>query len=136
MKFEDARAAIYARINTGWGATYPTEVIEWENRQTVDRDNSSGPFLAVEVLFNDGYQAELGSAPMVRYNGAIYCVVYVRQGQGSKLGFDRLDYLAGLLGVTAFGGVNTQAPRPVPGHDEPGWYRHLLRIPFFISSKP
>jgi len=136
MDFEDARAAIFARIDTGWSAAYPTEPAEYENRRTVDRNAHPGPFLAVEVVFADGEQAELGTDPMIRYPGAIYCVVYVRPGAGTATGLARQGYLATLLGVKQFGGVNTLAPKPVPGHDVPGWYRHILRVPFFFHSKP
>jgi hypothetical protein len=136
MDFEAARAAIFARVDAGWTATYPAEPVEYENRRTVDRNAHPGPFLAVELVWSDGEQAELGNDPLIRYRGAIYCVVYVREGEGSAVGQTRLGYLASLLGVTSFGGVHTQAPKPVPGHDVPGWYRHILRVPFYFGTKP
>lgn len=135
MNFEDARAAIFARIATGMAATYSTDPVEYENRRTVDRNSAPGPFLAVEIAWAPGEQASLGTSPLMRYRGAVYCVVYLRPGAGSKLATDRLSYLAGLMGVTQFGGVTTQAPAPVPGHPEPGWERYLLRVPFYFNSQ-
>ena len=136
MDFEAARAAIFARIDAGWASNYPGEPVEYENRRTVDRNEALGPFLAVELVWAKPEQASLGTAPLVRYSGAIYCVVYVRPGSGSSVSLKRLGYLAGLLNTASFSGVQTQVAEPVPGQDLPGWYRHILRVPFYFHNQP
>jgi len=134
MTFEGARAAIYGRLNTIWAAANPTVPVRYENRLLVDLATETDPFLACEVLFNDGEQISLGITPAHRVEGAIYLAVWVKEDTGTAVPLGLIDGLFDLFKTTAFGGVNTRAPRPLPGHDHKGWYITTLRVPFWFDQ--
>lgn len=134
MNFESARVAVYSRLNTAWSASHPTMKVRYENNLTVDLNTEMAPFLTCELLFNDGAQLSLGSSPGVRYEGAIYLSVWAKESSGTSAALTRLGELALLFQMAAFGGVNTRAPRPLPGRVQAGWYVLTLRIPFWFDQ--
>ena len=136
MDFEAARAAICGRLNTGYGAAYSSEPIEYENRKKVDRSAQVTPFLGIEIHYADGEMVGIGADVPRRYHGAAYLVVYTKAGAGAAIGTVRLSYLDTLFAAKQFGGVNTLAPKPLPMPDLDGWHRHCLRIPFYFDTTP
>lgn len=134
MNFEVARAAIYARLSTLMSDSYSTVPVRYENRLTVDFDTLETIFVACEIAWSDGVQASLGSTPLVRYSGAVYLAVWEKEGAGTSQALGILDALAASFKLAQFGGVNTHAPRPLPGQDQLGWYVLGLRIPFWVDQ--
>ncbi len=134
MNFEDARAAIYSRLNTFMAASYPAIPVRYENRLTVDFATLETLFVAAEIAFTDGTQMALGSSPPVRYQGTIFLNVWERDGAGTSEALGLLDALAVAFKTAQFGGVNTKAPRPMPGAFQPGWYVLAVRIPFWFDQ--
>jgi len=135
MNFADAQAAIYARLNTYWSAAHAGVPVDYENRFLVDLAAQQDPFIACDVLFNDGEQASIEADPMSRYRGAVYLAVWVREGSGTAAAFGFLSELGTLFATKAFGGLNTQAPRPLPGRRQAGWLVEVLRVPFWFDTK-
>jgi len=135
MTFEDARAAIYGRLHTGWSANYAAVPVEYQNQDRIDMAIAAGPFLSCEILFNDGDQASIEEAPMTRYRGAIYLSSWVRAGGGAATGLGHTGYLAGLFKYKTFGGVNTLAPVPMPALRQDGWMGTPLRVPFWFDDR-
>jgi hypothetical protein len=133
MNFDDARAAIYGRLDTAWGASHPTMPVRYENRMAVDLDKEKSPFVACELLFTDGEQIELSANPGTRYQAAIYLSAWAKEDSGTSDSLKDLSELALLFGMKSFGGVNTRAARPLPGRVESGWYVLTLRVPFWID---
>lgn len=136
MKFEDARAAIFARLNTYWAAAHPTIPVDYENRMQVDLATQVPPFITCELALNDGAQVSIEAAPVVRYAGAIYLAVWVREGGGSKQALELLGELSDQFKTTRFSGVTTQAPRPLPAQHKVGWLAYAVRVPFWFDDTP
>lgn len=136
MTFDDARAAIVGRLKATLDASNPTTAVSYENRATVDLATQAAPFVACEVLFNDGEQASMELAPVVRYSGAIWLAVAVKEGEGTKTALVILGTLAAAFKTVSFGGVVAQAPRPMPGFRRDGWYYEPIRVPFYFDDIP
>lgn len=134
MDFEDARAAIYSRLDEGMNATYPGTLVVYENRLNVDLSTQTAPFVAAEIHWNDGRQIGMEASPAARYEGAIYLAVYVKEYEGAAAALALLGYLAGLFKAKSFGGVNTRIARPLPGRPDRGWYAYTLRVPFWFDD--
>lgn len=134
MNFEDARAAIYARLDTAWTAAHPTVPALYENRLAVDLAGRTDPFIACEILFNDGEQVSMEKTPVLRFFGAIYLSVWVKEKEGTKIALTYLGELSDLFKAASFGGVNTRAPRPLPGRPQDSWYVSTLRVPFWFDQ--
>lgn len=134
MNFEAARAAVYERLNTKMASAYASVPVRYENRLTVDFATLETIFVACELALSDGTLASLGSTPMVRYSGAIYLAVWEKEGAGTSQALGILDALAIEFKAVQFGGVNTKAPRPLPGQAQDGWYVLSLRIPFWFDQ--
>lgn len=136
MKFNDARAAIYSRLDTLMTASYASIPVRYENRLDVDLSAQVEPFLGVELIFNDGVQASLGRQIIVRYPGAIYLSVFTKQGEGIADALTLLASLADTFKTVTFSGVVCSAPRPLPARPHQGWYVHTLRVPFHFDDVP
>lgn len=136
MNFEDARAAIYGRLATGMAATYPLVSVEYENRVVIDLARQVDPWISCEIVWSDGDQVSIEDVPMIRYHGAVYLASWVKEGGGTATPLAHLGYLAGLFKTVAFGGVNTQAPMPMPKLRQlAGWEGHPLRISFWFDQR-
>lgn len=136
MNFEDARAAVYARLKATMAASYPTVPVIYENRVSVDLDDHPGPVVTCQMAYADGEQVSMSQAPIVRYRGAIYLTAECKQGQGTAAALTMLGVLAGAFKTASFGGVVTKAPRPLPGAEDKGWYVLTLRVPFYFDDIP
>jgi hypothetical protein len=134
MTFEDARAVIYGRLNTSWSAAHPGMPVRYENRMAVDLGKEIDPFITCEILFNDGEQLGMGDNPGVRYEGAIYLSVWVKEDSGTAEALTYLGELATLFQMAVFGGVKTRACRPLPGRVQAGWYVLSLRVPMWFDQ--
>jgi hypothetical protein len=92
------------------------------------------PYVSAEVLFNDGEQKSMETVPVIRYSGAVWLGVHVKQGEGAKAALIFLGTLAALFKVTSFSGVVTGAPKPLPQRPFEGWAIYTLRIPFHFDD--
>ncbi len=137
MTFDDARAAIFARVKATMDASaYAATPVEYENRRTVDLSTQTAPFAACEIHFNDGEQTDMGLNPGTRYRGAIWLAVGMKQGEGTASALKILAVLANGFKNVSFGGVTCRAPRPVPGALRNGWYYETIRVPFYFDDRP
>lgn len=134
MTFDDARAAIYARLKTAMDASHAGVPVLYENRLLIDWDTQAAPFVAAELQLNDGEQAALGPTPPIRYRGGFYLQVWVKEGEGTKVALQILTTLANTFKTAKFSGITTMAPRPLPGTPFKGWYVHGLRVPFYFDD--
>jgi hypothetical protein len=133
VNFDEARAAVYSRLKTFMDASHPAVKVEYENVQLIDRDQQLDAFVCCELLFTDGYQLALSGG--VRYEGAIYLSHWAKEDRGTAASLQMLGQLATLFQMTSFGpGLNTRAPRPLPGRDQLGWHISTLRIPFWFDQ--
>jgi hypothetical protein len=136
VTFDDARAAVYTRLDAGMTATYPAVPVLYENRLTVDLAKQKSPFVACEIVYNDGSQASMELTPVVRYGGAIWLAVATKAGAGAKVGAGILGYLANRFKTITFSGVVCGAPVPMPGYTRDGAYWQTLRVPFHFDDIP
>lgn len=136
MTYEDARQAVYTRFQTYMTATYPTVILAWENRISVDLLAQVLPFVTIEVEFLDGEQASIEINPIHRVHGAICLAVFVREYEGAALPNTYLKNLGDLFKSTTFSGVNTYAAKPMPGEEKLGWWKRSIRVPFYYNEIP
>ena len=136
MNFDQARAAVFGRMNTVFEVANPTVPVQYENRLTVDLATQEVPFVVCELAFGDGEQVNLGLTPQVRYRGAIYLSVWAKEGEGSTTALGLLSALATDFKPQALGSLYLQAARPMPGRTAQGWYVLTLRVPFYFDDQP
>jgi len=136
MTYEDARSAIYSRLNTAWSVQYPSVPVNYENRNNVDLATQQTPFISCEVIFTTGEQVSIEITPVVRTQGVIYVAAYIKDFDGVAVPNAHLQYLKTLFETKSFGGVNTRAAQPMPGDSFKAWYRKALRIPFWFDAIP
>jgi len=136
VKFENARSAIFSRLNTFMTATYPTVPALYENRFNVDLSTQRGPFVAAEITYVDGQQVSLELKPVVRYHAAVHLTVWVKEGTGSAEALGILAALADLFKTVTFSGVNARAPQPLPRRNTQGWAVYAVRVPFYFDDIP
>jgi hypothetical protein len=132
--FEDVRQAAVTKLKTYMDATYPTVIVDYENRLRVDLLQQTQPFLTFEVEFNDGEQASIENNPIHRYSGAFCMAVFVREQEGSALQNTYLQALSDQFKTTSFSGVNTRTAKPMPGEGWRGWWKKGIRVPFWFDS--
>jgi hypothetical protein len=136
MKFDAARSAIYSRLDSAMNTNHPGVPVLYENRLNVDLALQSAPFVACEILFNDGEQVSMEISPVVRYRGSIWLAVAAKRGDGIKGQLTVLATLADTFKTVVFGGVTCHAPRPMPGFLKDGWYLESIRVPFYFNDTP
>lgn len=133
MDFEDARAAIYGRLDTYMTASYAGTKVQYRNRNTVDLAKQTAPFVSLEIVWNDGEQVEMGPNPRGRMRGAAWLGVWVKEGQGVKVGGQIMSALTRLFKTVSFGGVTAMMPVPLPPADQKGWEAQRLRVPLYFD---
>lgn len=134
MTGEDARAAVYARLETDMAANHAGVPVRYQNRNTVNLATQTGMFVTCDMFFNDGEQISVELNPRARYRGSVYLAVLVKEGDGTKKPLDLLWALVALYKTKTFGGVNTGVPIPVPGREMAGWYSESIRVPFYFDG--
>lgn len=132
--FEDARSAFVSRLKAFMDANHPATPVEYDNRISVDRAKQTTPFVSIEVLFNDGEQAALGTTPLARYTGAAHLAIWTKEGTGAKAILQLEGEIASLFKAARFGGVSTKVPRPMPYRTMQDWRIDILRVPFWIDD--
>lgn len=134
MTLVEISNAIVSRLNTGWGATYPSVPVFYDNGPGVDVDQAGGSFLICQVKQSAAEQVSLELDPVYRRRGFVSLTVFVKQYTGRNVTLGYLDYLTSLFKFASFGGVRTSVPKP--GHKEThdGWYSEELRVPFWVDS--
>lgn len=134
MKPNEARAAIYSALNTVMADAHPGIPVLYENRLNVDLNLQTEPFVACELVWNDGSQIGMGDTPGKRYMGAIWLATANKQGEGTAELLAVMTTLSDAFGIKTVGGVTCQAPRPLPGYLKDGWYFQPVRIPFYFDD--
>jgi hypothetical protein len=103
------------------GSNYPL-VVDYENLNQVDLALQVDPYLAVDIVFRDAYQMDLGLAPTLRDDGQIQVLVGVKEGFGTQEQARLLDFIRPYLqlrsdlpnGVRTYEG-KVHAPRRAAG---------------------
>jgi hypothetical protein len=132
--FESARAAIVSHLKTYLDSAHPSLVVQYDNRDVVNVETQTEPYLCCEVTFMDGEAGSIGSEPLGRYYGAVWLSINVKQGDGSAEALTLLGELAGLFKSQMLANlVYTGVPRPLPGRPGAGWWVSSLRVPFRIQ---
>ena len=116
---------------------YPVS-IEWDNRDTVNMQQQTDPFLCCEFVFNGGRQADLSNKPIHRLTGFIILTAKSKDGAGSAEALTLLSHFypqiqRRVLGTTAK--VHTEyadldRPRLVQG-----WWGVSALVPFKIDNQ-
>ena len=133
---EDVRQAIVTAIEArkaSWADN--TLIVEYDNRELVNRDTHVNPFLCVELLYIDGYQASLFPDPVHRILGTIILTAKVKQGSGSKAANDLLDHFYTAIHLTdTITPIRTHAAKLVRAKSEAGWVGESAVIPFWYDN--
>lgn len=133
---EQAREAIVTKIKAlaGTWSTY-TLVVDYDNRNTVNYGTQVNPFLCVEVLFIDGYQANLGPNSSQRILGSLILTARVKAGSGIKQANDLLEHFYPSLHMSdSMNPVRTYASRFIRAKPEKAWAGESVVIPFWYDN--
>ena len=135
MTFEAIRKDIVTAVNlavAGFTA-YPL-VVEYPNRETVDFNTQTRPFLTVKIKTLDGEQANLSDAPLHRITGQIHLAVAIQKGQGVTEAYKVLDYLYPKLQRKKLGTyVRTRMAVPADMLEHNNWCYYPALIPFWAD---
>ena len=105
-------------------------IVEYDNRVVVNTQTQVDPYLMVNVVFFDGWQADLSNSPIQRILGQLHIVAVAKEGDGSTKPLQMLDYLYPQLQRKAFGIVKTDTVKPVKMKPHLGWCGYPVIIPF------
>jgi hypothetical protein len=114
---------------------YPLEV-EYDNRSSVDMQSQTNPFLSVEVMYIDGYQADLSNKPVHRIVGMLVLTAKTREGMGSSEGYRLLEHFYPKVQWQVLGGVRLDMAKMVRPRLVNGWWAVSATIPFHINKFP
>jgi len=129
MSYEDANAAIEARLNTGWGSTTG---IKWPN---VEFEPVPGtPYIELQIVWADSRQASLGASPLHRAYGLISVNVFTALNIGSKTADDYADTLAGIFRGASFSGITCRSPRISQLGEADKWWTVNVTVDFHYDK--
>lgn len=131
--YVEARDAIVTRLEGMWHGAYPSVPLMYDNTSVNDVDRLT-EFLGCEISFFGGEQADIGADPILRTHGNLTFVIAVKEATGARKSLARADVLAKSFRFKKFGGVQMQAPHPLPPKDAKGWYITELIIPFYFDG--
>ena len=135
MSLETARQSLVTAIEAVRGAAPGAPiVIEYDNRIVVDTQTQTAPFVCVQIMFMDSYQADISSNPIQRVIGQIHLSAVVKEGKGSAQALALLDYFAPLLQRKQFGTVRTLMSDMAPSKPHLGWRYYPILIPFWYDK--
>lgn len=136
MSLESVRVAINTAIESakvGFSPGY-TLVIEYDNRDVVDLQTQTNPFLSVEIKLIDGEQASLGTNAVHRLHGQLYLIACVKEGNGMKAANTLLDWFYPKLHAKSFGTVHTRMATLAAPTTHLGWVYYPIIIPFWSDQ--
>jgi hypothetical protein len=125
MSYEDASAAIEARLSSSWGST---TAVKWPN---VKFEPTPGtPFIELDIAWSDSRQASIESTPLHRAVGIISINVYTALNIGSKTAEDYADTLAGYYRAAQFSGITCRSPVVRTIGEMDGWWVVNMSVEF------
>lgn len=132
MTRETARIDIATAIQAAAAAfpNYPV-IVDYENKALIDYAAQDDPYLAVDIVYYDGKQMDLGPNPMVGTYGRIVLAVCVQDGRGTSKANVLMDYFSHNLQLKKLFLVQTEIARPQPSVDRKGWYCLVTMINFW-----
>lgn len=113
--------------------TYPL-IIEYDNRMLIDQATQRNPYLCVDILFMDGFQADLSTNPIHRKVGQIHLQAVVKEGAGSAQALQLLDHFGTALQAKILGGVRTKMQTYARSKPHLGWVYTPVVIPFWTND--
>lgn len=135
MGLEQARQDITAAIEALRPLfPLPATPIEYDNLRIVDTQTQSEPYIRVNCVFMDGYQADMAVNPIHRKLGQIHLAVAVKEGKGSAAGLRLLDLIYPQLQGKRLGIVRTKFAKFAPPHLDKGWTNYPVLIPFWFDE--
>lgn len=133
---EQARVAIVtkvAAIASTWVG--PTLIVDYDNKELVNWATQTNPFLSVEIVHIDGYQAGLSNVPVQRVLGTIVLTAKAPIGSGMKALNDLLEFFYPAMHMTdSMTPVRTYAARLVDGKPTASWRAKAAVIPFWYDN--
>jgi len=133
---EDARQAIVTKVEA-LRTTYadPSLVVEYDNRNLVNKATQTAPYLCVEIMNISGDQIDLGPGSRHRVMGSIILTARVRKGAGVKAANELLAAFYPSMHMTdSMIPVRTRAARLVRAKDEGDWAGESAVIPFWYDN--
>lgn len=135
---EQARQAVTTKVEALKASfTDYTVIVEYDNREAVNRATQSKPFLAVTLVYIDGYQINLGPSSQHRPIGTIVVEAWDKEGAGTARVNKLLDHFyRGMQMTDSMAPVRTFAARfaskrvPVQG-----WIAQSALIPFWYDTE-
>lgn len=135
MSQNNIRQAIVTAVEAAKvGAPVLPLVIEYDNRIIVDTQTQTLPFLCVNVVFMDAFQADLSNTPIHRFVGQIHLAAAVKAGAGSADALKLLDFFYPQLQRKALGIVRTYMAKSAPMTPHLGWNYYTMLIPFWSDK--
>jgi len=129
MSYEDANAAIEARLNTQWAAATS---IKYEN---VEFEPIPGtPYIELEIVWTDSRQASIETTPLHRATGIISINIYTALNIGTKTADDYGDTIAGIFRGVQFSGITCRSPVPAKIGEMDGWYVLNISTEFYYDK--
>lgn len=118
---EQARVDIVTVVmaaQAAWTA-YPLTV-EYGNREVVDQNLQTKPYLKVKILPLSASQLDMADKPHVKQLGQIQLIAVAKEGSGESEANQLLDFLTPYFDMKAFSLVNcyaveAQTPRTISG---------------------
>jgi hypothetical protein len=112
-------------------------LVDYENRNAVDLASQVDPYLAVDIVFRDGEQIDLGDSPVVCDDGQIMLAVGVKEGSGTQKASELLDFIRPYLQLRDDipNGVRTRVGRPQPPKTLVGFYYLPLVVGFWRHAQ-
>lgn len=132
---ETSRQAITAAVEVvrATFTSYPL-IIEYENRNIVDTQTQTNPYLCVNVRFADGWQGDLNPNPFHRIIGFVELIAHVKEGSGVAQSNALLEFFYPKLQYRRLGGAKLEAAKPAPVKQVKGWRSQGMLIPFWLSA--
>lgn len=122
--FEDQWKSIEKRMNANWSGS----AVKFDN---VPFDYPSQKYVALHVLFGDGFQASLGDTPFFRHVGIVMLQIFVPKETGTKDVGTLADRFRTIFNHKQFEGITTRAvngPRRVG--ETSGWVQYNCDVAF------
>lgn len=113
---------------------YPC-VVDYENRDHIDYSAQVNPYAALDIVYLDGRQMDLGQNPLVRVYGQILLAVCVQEGKGTAGANMLSDHFTKALQFQRWLTVETQVAKPQPNVYKKGWCCLTTIVPFEYQSK-
>lgn len=133
---ELVRTALVAKVETLRASftAYPLKV-EYANGEKVNTALQTTPYLRVWIVYQDGDQINLASAPDYRLIGTIVVEARVKEGNGTKAANELLNHFYPAIHMKdTIPPLRTLAARFSSKPASDGWATEAALIPFWADS--